>query len=77
METAAHMYGITRFDDSELDYIFNFTDKEKHKGFYNEFNIYEKIKEALSRHLGAIGKEKPNLAKKLEDFLSFKQSTLE
>jgi flavin-dependent dehydrogenase len=77
MKKAAYMYGITRFDDSELDYIFNFTDREKHKGFYNEFNVYESIKEALFGHLDAIEKEKPNLAKKLENFLSFKQSTLE
>ena len=77
MEKAAYMYGITRFDDSELDYIFNFTDSERHKGFYNEFNVYESIREALYGHLDAVGKEKPNLAKKLDDFLSFRQSTLE
>ncbi len=75
MEKAVYMYGITRFDDSELDYIFNFTDREKHKGFYNEFNVYESIKEALNGHLDAMRKEKPNLAKKLEGFLDFKQST--
>jgi flavin-dependent dehydrogenase len=77
IEKATNAYGINLFSDSELDYFFSFTDNEKHKGYTNEFNDYERIKKAFYRHMDTIRKEKPELAERLEGYLNFEVSSIE
>jgi len=77
IEKATNAYGINLFSDSELDYFFSFTDNEKHRGYTNEFNDYERIKKAMYRHMDTIRKEKPELAERLEGYLNFEVSSIE
>ncbi len=65
IEKATQIYGINKLSDGELDYIFSFTDGEKHKGYVNEFNDFERMMKAIFAHLDTINKEKPDLAKKI------------
>ena len=67
IEKATQIYGINKLSDGELDYIFSFTDGEKHKGYVNEFNDFERMMKAIFAHLATINKEKPNLAKKIDN----------
>jgi hypothetical protein len=77
IEKATNAYGINLFSDSELDYFFSFTDNEKHRGYTNEFNDYERIKKAFYGHMDTIRKEKPELAERLEGYLNFEVSSIE
>jgi len=71
IEKSTQAYGISNFSDSELDYIFSLTDNEKHKGYVNEFNDFERITRALYTHITEIRKERPDLANKIDSY--FKQ----
>ncbi len=77
IEKATNAYGINLFSDGELDYFFSFTDKERHNGYTNEFNDYERIKKVFYRHMDTIRIEKPELAERLERYLDFEVSTIE
>ena len=60
--------------DDELDYIFGLTDGEKHKGYVNEFNDFGRMMKAIFAHLDTISKERPDLARKIDD--CFKESKI-
>jgi flavin-dependent dehydrogenase len=77
IEKATNAYGITMFSDEELDYIFSFTDSEKHTGYINEFYDFERVRDVFFNHLGTMKKEKPDLAEKLESHFNFQKSTIE
>ena len=66
IEKSTQAYGISSFIDSELDYIFSLTDNEKHKGYVNEFNDFERIVKAIYTHIETIKREKPELAEKID-----------
>jgi len=68
IEKATQAYGISNFSDSELDYVFSLTDNEKHEGYVNEFNDFERIVKAIYTHIETIKKEKPELAKKIDSY---------
>ena len=76
IEKATNAYGINLFSDSELDYFFSFTDSERHNGYTNEFNDYERIKRIFYGHMNIIRREKPDLAERLEGYLNFEASTV-
>ncbi len=72
IEKSTQAYGIANFSDSELDYIFSLTENEKHEGYVNEFNDYERITKAMYAHIETIRKEKPDIADKMDCY--FKES---
>jgi len=68
IEKATQAYGIQSFNDSELDYVFGLTDNEKYNGYTNEFNMLDRIMKAIYSHMETIRKEKPDLAKKIDNY---------
>lgn len=68
IEKATQAYGIQSFSDSELDYVFGLTDGEKYNGYANEFYILDRIMKAIYNHMTTIRKEKPDLAKKIDNY---------
>jgi len=70
IEKATQAYGISNLGDGELDYIFSLTDGEKHKGYINEFNDFERITKAIYAHIDTIRKEKPDLASKMDNYFN-------
>lgn len=74
IEKATQIYGINQLSDDELDYVFGLTDGETHRGYVNEFNDFERMRKAIFAHLDTMKKEKPELAKKIDN--CFKKSAV-
>lgn len=68
IEDATQAFGLHVLEDEELDYLFSLTDKEKHKGYVNEFSSKETTMGALMSHLEDIKRDRPELAVKIENF---------
>lgn len=66
IEKATQIYGINQLSDAELDYIFGFTEGEKHRGYVNEFNDFERMRKAIFAHMDTMKRDKPDLAQKIE-----------
>jgi hypothetical protein len=77
IEKATNAYGITMFSNEELDYVFSFTDNEVNPGFINEFNDFERVRDAFFKHMDVMKKEKPDIAAKLENHFNYQKTNVE
>ena len=57
---------LTTMSDEELDYIFSLTDKEEYQGYVSENTAPDIMKKAILSHLDQMKKERPEVAKKIE-----------
>jgi len=54
--------------DSDLDYIFSLTDNEQYPGYVSENTAPEIMKKAILSHLDQMRKERPDIAKTIEQY---------
>lgn len=66
IEKALRGFGLHTINDEELDYIFSLTDKEEYLGYVSENTAPEIMKKAILSHLDQMRKERPEIAKKIE-----------
>jgi len=77
IEKSTNAYGITMFSNEELDYVFGCTDNDVNTGFVNEFNDFERVRDAFFKHLDVMKKEKPDIAAKLENHFNPQKANVE
>ncbi len=66
IEKALRGFGLGVMSDDDLDYIFSLTDKEEYQGYVSENTAPDIMKKAILSHLDQMRKERPDIAKKIE-----------
>ena len=67
IEKALRGFGLHVMSDEELDYIFSLTDSEEYQGYVSENTAPDIMKKAILSHLDQMKKERPEIAKKIEE----------
>lgn len=68
IEKALRGFGLGLMSDSDLDYIFSLTDNEQYPGYVSENTAPEIMKKAILSHLDQMRKERPDIAKTIEQY---------
>jgi len=68
IEKATQSFGLHVLEDEELDYLFGLTENDRISGYLNEFTDPNRVMGGILRHMERIRKERPALARKIEEF---------
>jgi len=68
IEKATQAFGLHVLEDEELDYLFGLTEDDRISGYLNEFTDPDRVMGGILKHIERIRKERPALAKKIEEF---------
>lgn len=68
----ARGFGIRRFKDDEIDFLFSLVDKEILNGTINHFKVGETMLEEFAKRFDIIRKKRPDIAEKLSQFTNQK-----
>jgi flavin-dependent dehydrogenase len=68
IEKATQAFGLHVLEDEELDYLFGLTENDNISGYLNEFTDPDRVMGGILKNLQRIRKERPALAKKIEEF---------